>query len=311
MKPLCKILPALLALLLFAPVLGAKTKVIEKSAKKAPEWIYSAPEGCLLVNAEGPNVGAAQQAAMESLRQKIIASVASNVYTSTTSSMSSTTTNGELDETESYRHMAKMASAKLPFLQGISETKIRGTYWTRVRDEKTRREWIDYYIIYPFSRAEADELVRQFEQTDRSYSESLDELEASLGQIGAVSEVKQRISKLDEIKEWFFDDVRLSRTTTLQSRYRDLYKTLLPVVSGPDSRGAWHITATIGGNPVRLDTAPRASSECATSIVVRPSGDGYDITANTTDCLPEELNTIELLLRIDGHRYNSTITIHP
>ena len=53
----------------------ADTKVIEKSAKKAPEWLYSATDGFIVVTVEASNLGDAQQRALQLVTDRIILSV--------------------------------------------------------------------------------------------------------------------------------------------------------------------------------------------------------------------------------------------
>lgn len=60
------IAPLFLCLMVVAGV-NAKTKVIEKSAKKVPEWVYDPGNGYLLVTVDAPSLSRAQELAMETL----------------------------------------------------------------------------------------------------------------------------------------------------------------------------------------------------------------------------------------------------
>ncbi|MDE7025006.1 MAG: hypothetical protein K2O88_03895 [Paramuribaculum sp.] len=154
MKTKTQIIATVLVALMFTCGAYAKTKVIEKSAKKVPEWVYDPGEGYMLVTVDAPSLSKAQDLAMEMLTERIIESVATNVSTSTVSEISHTSSNGEISEQETFNRSARLRSANLPFLKGISHTKIQGVYWAKVRDENSKREWIEYSIRYPFSKAD-------------------------------------------------------------------------------------------------------------------------------------------------------------
>lgn len=57
----------------------AQTKVVERSAKKAPEWINTANPSALVVTVTANTIADAQVKAMAEVTERIILSVASNV----------------------------------------------------------------------------------------------------------------------------------------------------------------------------------------------------------------------------------------
>lgn len=265
-------------------------------------------EGYMLVTVDAPSLSKAQDLAMEMLTERIIESVATNVSTSTVSEISHTSSGGEISEQETFNRSARLRSANLPFLKGISHTKIQGVYWAKVRDENSKREWIEYSIRYPFSKADLRELTDQFDALESDSDQKLTRLENDIDRIESVDQIKEAITQLEALESYFFDDVRLKKATGLKSRYRGLYKNLVINVTDRPN-GVYHVNAVINGRAVRLTTAPRPSSECASQIKVTPAGDGFDITCNTDDCLPEEDNYIDLLLRIDGNKYTARIQL--
>ena len=60
----------------------AQTKVVERSAKKAPEWINTANPSALVVTVTANTIADAQVKAMAEVTERIILSVASNVSVS-------------------------------------------------------------------------------------------------------------------------------------------------------------------------------------------------------------------------------------
>ena len=56
----------------------AQTKVVERSAKKAPEWVNTANPSALVVTVTANTIADAQVKAMAEVTERIILSVASN-----------------------------------------------------------------------------------------------------------------------------------------------------------------------------------------------------------------------------------------
>lgn len=88
-----RLLTILFAAIVLATTASADTKIIDKSAKKAPEWLGTATEGFLVVTVRANSLADAQSKALDEITERIIKSVASNVTVSQTNVASEVTTN--------------------------------------------------------------------------------------------------------------------------------------------------------------------------------------------------------------------------
>ena len=282
----------------------ADTKVIEKSAKKAPEWLYSATDGFIVVTVEASNLGDAQQRAIQLVTERIILSVATSVSVSQDNEISSVSTDGSVAEKESFKRVSRMKSANLPFLKGISSSKIKDIYWIKLQDKATKAEHYEYSVKYPYSKTEQLQLVDEFERLDASKNQEYETLKNKLDNIESIEEIKQGILQLNSLKEYFFDNVRLSQVNALTEQYKALYNAI--TLSGHLSEaGKYEIQMLLNGKPVKVATVPKVTSNCASQIRVNPSGNKFVITYDAIDCLGDEENFINVQFRINGKRIES------
>ena len=282
----------------------ADTKVIEKSAKKAPEWLYSATDGFIVVTVEASNLGDAQQRALQLVTERIILSVATSVSVSQDNEISSVSTDGSVAEKESFKQVSRMKSANLPFLKGISPSKIKEIYWIKLQDKTTKAEHYEYSVKYPYSKTEQLQLVDEFERLDASKNQEYETLKNKLDNIESIEEIKQGILQLNSLKEYFFDNVRLSQVNALTEQYKALYNAI--TLSGKLSEaGKYEIQMLLNGKPVKVATVPTVTSNCASQIKVVPSGKKFIVTYDAIDCLGDEENFINVQFRINGKRIES------
>lgn len=296
-----KRLTILMCALLLAVGVAAQTKVIDKSAKKAPEWLNTAVDDYLIVTVTAQSLADAQTKALAEVTERIIQSVASNVTVSARNEMSEVNTNGSIDSKDAYTRISKMKSANLPFLKGISSTKVEDVYWLKLQDKSTKKEYYEYSVKYPFSRAEQAGLVKQFEELDAEKVAQYEALEQKINEIESVEEIGSCIAQLDALIEYFFDEVRLTQAKGLQKRYRQLYDAL--TVTGTFvEEGTYRCQVLLEGNPVKVSVRPKVTSNCAGQLSVRPSEGAFIITYDAIDCLPEEENFLDILFRIGGKK---------
>ena len=299
-----KRLTAMICLALVAICAFADTKVIEKSAKKAPEWLYSATDGFIVVTVEASNLGDAQQRALQLVTERIILSVATSVSVSQDNEISSVSTDGSVAEKESFKQVSRMKSANLPFLKGISSSKIKEIYWIKLQDKATKAEHYEYSVKYPYSKTEQLQLVDEFERLDASKDQEYETLKNNIDNIESVEQIKQSILQLNSLKEYFFDNVRLSQVDALTEQYKALYSSI--TLSGTlVEDGKYEIQMLLNGKPVKVATVPKVTSNCASEIRVIPSGTKFVITYNAIDCLGDEENFIDVQFRINGKRVES------
>lgn len=287
----------------------AQDKVVERSAKKTPEWLNQANDGAFVVTVTASSLADAQVKAMTEVTERIILSVASNVSVSQRNESSEVVENGSVDSRDEFTRLSKIKSANLPFLKGISPNKIAGIYWQRMLNKKTGKGYYEYSVLYPYSRSEQLTLQAEFEALDKDMTAKYEQLEQKLNNIEAVEDIKTAITELDALKAYFFDDVRLEQVDGLKKRYRQLYDAL-SLTGEFVKHGEYHCQLLLKGMPVKVSTVPTLKSNCASQLNVRPTADGkFVITYDDSDCIEDEENFINVQLRLDGKRLSHKFSL--
>lgn len=290
---------AVLCLLTALPVTAAAYKVIEKSDKKAPEWLYKQPEGTILVEIEAPTLGKAQADAETEIARRIIASVATNIRQSSQYTATQTSDGDDVRSQENFTSSVETAAASLPFLTGISISKALGTYWEKREDKTTKQRTVTLSVLYPLTHEELASMTAEFEAADSEKSQELASLKADIDKVTTSDEINAAVAQLKTLQEYFFDSVRKAEARNLGKRYSDLYKELtLSGTFGGGNRLTCRIT--LDGRPFRLTARPELTANCASALTATFAADGYsfDVTYSTDDCLSTEENWIEVSFRL-------------
>lgn len=197
--------------LLLAAGMNAQTKVMEKSAKKVPGWMNTAVDDYLIVSVTAGSLAEGQSKVLQEITERIIQAVANNVSVSKENVLSEVNTDGNIESSDAFMQVSKMKSANLPFLKGISLSNVEEIYWEKVQDKSTKKEYYNYSVKYPFSKAEQRKLVAEFEALDAEKVAQYKALEQKVHSIESVDEIKQAVLELNTLSEYFFDAVRLSQ----------------------------------------------------------------------------------------------------
>lgn len=296
-----KALLAIVALVILPLGMAAQMKVYEKSAKRVPDWVNTAVEDYLVVAVSGETMEQARQKALDEVTEQIIRAVSNNVTVTQMNVMSETVTAEGVESKDVYSYLSKTRSANLPYLKGISMSKAEETYWQKLRDKKAGTERVDFWVKYPFPSYELEELIEQFEKLDASKVQQYEAVESELTSVSSVEQIGRNIATLESLAQYFFDDVRTKEVEGLIKQYQALYGAL-SVSGSSDAPGRYRCQLMLEGRPVSFSSRPKVTSNCASALDVQPDGGGFVVTYDSSDCLDDEENYVDIVFRIDGKR---------
>ncbi len=285
-------------------------KIIDRSANKVPQWIYTEPEDCIVVETEAPNLSEAKDRAIEELIRRVITSVALNVEHTSVSKSSFENNNGNVNESESSLFNTQTAAARIPYIKGISLTEARDTYWEKCREKKTNRIFFRYCLLYPLSKNELRKMRDEFHAEDTKKDNQLKELKKNLNNVSSASDIENAVSELEVLKGYFIDNSRRSEAEGLQKNYKQLYKGLTLEVKNKTSN-SFDIIVLLDGKPFKVSGIPVLKANCASRLEASPLPDttGFKITFDNIDCLEEEDNWIDVNLKMRETRLSKKIFI--
>ncbi len=302
----CLVGLALLTLCVYA----GSYKVLEKSDRRAPEWIGETGNGYIVTEVSAQTLGECEAKTLDELTSYILRSIAVNLSENITSDKTKQRTDDEVSYTETFVKQTKMRSAQLPFLSDISLSKVSDVYWEKRQDKKTKEVSYMYSALYPFSESQMRTLRNKFEAIDKEKVDKLSSLQQQLSSITDFQQIKQAEADLDELLGYFFDDVRLAQVRNVQKLYNDLYNQM-SLHSEWVAKDTYQCQLMLQGRKIACAVMPRLRAKCATQLEVISLDGGYRVTCNTLDCLPEEDNTIDVTLSLGKKtlRYKITLII--
>ena len=157
----------IILLLAVLPLIGFAQKdykLVEQSPKNKPSWLTNGNTfGAFLIQANKvATLEEAQNNVMSSLMSQVASSIAVQVVGEIEKNIDWTVVELEGKTQEQYLEQVKnnttLKIAKLPALQGFSITKAE-VYWEKYQNKKTKEYSYDYYMLYPFSSYELEELI--------------------------------------------------------------------------------------------------------------------------------------------------------
>ncbi len=238
---------------------------------------------------------------MENVKSRVIESVAEYISSSSTHSTSQSTKDGHTELSDLFMSNLRTASANMPFIKGISSSKVADSYWEKRQDKATGETTYFYAMKYPFPESELRELIAEFERRDREMSDKYAALETALPRVGSTDEIDRAIASLEPLIAYFFDDVRRTAAVSLQASYRKLYDQIMirPVDEKP---GRYEFAFLLGGKEITTPVKPVLKSETLTQLRYEPSGSNYVILYDYTYCEKYVPNEIQVSFRF-GNRY--------
>lgn len=282
-------------------VCAQQYKVVEKSDKKAPVWYESSEADYLVASAVDADMEAARQQCLESVRRQIIQAVAQNVEFSEKTLMKQTTGTGdEITEfINTYTAEGSVQAASVPFLKGISLSKVQGSYWEKRQDKKTKVITYAYAIRYPFPKSELNALVREFDRRDQEMESKLGEIEGKMNQMQSLEEIDQTMNQLQPVVAYFFDKTRKERAQGVLNGYRKL-STYISVEGKQSSDNVYILWLNLQGRKITASALPSLKSNCASQLQAVAKGQDVVVTYDNIDCLEDEENFIEAIFRLNG-----------
>lgn len=298
---------ALIALLLFAARgVQAKIKITDRSAKKTPVWVNSSQPEYIITSAIAGDLETARNLCLENVRRYVIESVAENVKSTTEGYINQQSINNEivhfLDE---YTNTYQTQAADVPFLKGISASRIEEYYWEKREDKSNKSVSYLYAIKYPFPRIELKQMIYEFEKRDAEIYGKYTTLLGQIDQIASLEQIDRAILELGPVIDYLFDDTRKNAATSLRERYRALYNNVT-FRENSNILGEYRFSLMLDGKPITTSQRLSTQADCAEKVTAESRGEEIVVKYNYDNCLFNDKNSVTVTLRIGGKPVKNT-----
>ncbi len=287
----------------------AKVKVVDSSSKRAPEWNNGTSEESIIASTVSEiSLDDAKRRAVEQIKIKVIESIAQNINHSSLSKIEQKS--GDEDSfTDEFKSALLLNSAKLPFISGISESKIEAFYWAVHEDSKSKSRSYIYSIKYPLKHAEVEEFIRKFELLDNEKAQELEMLEEGYANLSSIDNISEAISKCEELDAYFFDSARRAKVKSVKEKYTSLYSRI-SVVTRSEELGRATVALQIGDRVISATSSPTAryDREAIHNLKITPMAGSFEISYDPTFCEERLPYVISLSVPVGVRRVNHEIT---
>lgn len=272
-------------------------KVLERSEKKTPLWVGCSGEGFICVSATDADMEEARKSCMRSVKEEIIQSIAVNVVSESKLYMQNKESNGVEEFVQEFMSNSTTQAATLPFLTGISISNVTNTYWEKIQDKTTKQIKYMVAVKYPLSSNTLDKYRAEFLALDNKMVKQTEELEARVEAISSVKDIDNGIAKAEEMVSYFFDSRRKKWAEGILSKYK-IIPTRLSVHGKAGRDNNYMVWIELDGRKITPSGNPKLTSNCAGNLKFKRNGQDYLVTYDTSDCLDDEQNSIEVSFKI-------------
>lgn len=287
----------IILLLLVIPFVGFSQKdfkLVEQSSKNKPNWIYANQMDTYMIQANmAASIEEAQDMVMTSLLDRIASSVAVVVASESTKETDWTVVNDKDSYVESIKASTTLKVAKMPALQGISLSKAE-VYWERYMNKKTKESYYDYYILYPFSQFELQDLINTYNAQEKAYNDKIESYKNSLAEKNSVDQILTDINDMKTLmKEFDEADSKYGNIKNIISLYEKTISNIYIDVL-ENENGKLVIQLKYDEKVMETKSLPKLKSECARDFSKKHNGDKIELTFNTFDCYEQDDNYVEI-----------------
>lgn len=303
-----------LILILFGVSIDAlaqvKYKVLERSSKKAPQWVNGMEKQYIITSSINSNAEKAKELCLEAVKTRIIEAVAQNIQSSTESSINQSTVNNKISSfIDEFSSTLKTQAANIPFVTNISYSNVEDYYWEKRRNKETDNETYFYSIKYPFPAGELRKMIDIFNQQDAEMNNKLENIENSFNSIKSVEEIDIAITNLRALEKYFFDDVRLNRTKSAIKNFNSIYEKI-SIHRVSNKLGGEEFALMYGDNFISYTKPPKVKANTAYEISTNKKGDIWEVKYNYSTCYADEENYIDVSWNINNRGIKNRFYIH-
>jgi hypothetical protein len=269
----------------------AQYSVADKSGKK-PDWTMSMEKGFVVGIGNGPVIEDAKENAMVNVKAQIVTSVADFISSSTVSKSSEITANKISELYQSFSNVIKTQSGKRDFLQGVSAANVVAFYWEKQVDKQSKAVKYQYFVKYPFSQFDLDDLVTDFKMKDQQLTDEMNKVLALLDTYTTIEELIQCQSQLSKLEQIFIDE-RKSKCQVGIERCRALLASTYIADAGSEL-GKVRFSIKIGDKVVRSAKVPVITSQCGKIEDRRLGVEVCEIAYRYDECYDEPGNNVKV-----------------
>ncbi|HCT31219.1 MAG TPA: hypothetical protein DIW31_10935 [Bacteroidales bacterium] len=284
-----KFLLLAVALISVAGMSLAQDKIIQKSGKQ-PKWVNNLEKDYIITVGRGATSQEAQQNALTMVKERIVSSVAENVKAKSELKKEEANYNNNISVfLEKFASSTTTESGKVPFLQGISLSKVQEFYWEKLQG-KDKKEYFYYHLKYPFPEFELQKLVSDYKMRDNELTRQLEDLVSQAENVESVEQAEKNIGELRVLTDYFMDG-RKNQAELGITRYNSILSSI-ELVEVESNLGELKYSLRLGTRTITTVKKPVTKSECARITSTINNQDSWLVKYDYSNCYEDPENNI-------------------
>lgn len=294
-------------------------KLVEQFPKDKPSWLTDGMhKGYYMIQANRMlTIEDAQNAVRSSLLNNIASSVSVIVTGETIDVIDWDLVELDGKTKEEYVQIIETNTttkiANMPALQGVSLSKA-DVYYERYVHKKTKESYYDYYILYPFSDIELQELIDTYNAQEKAVNDKIDNYKNILGGIDEIDVLLEKILEMKNMKEEYKDDyTKCNDLESIIEMYNGVVNNIyVEVVDNynNDDQGTLVIQLKYAEKIMKTKSLPQLRSGCARDFTKKHDSNRIVVTFNTFDCYEQDDNYVEVRFSFGKKKLSKKISIN-
>ena len=291
-------------------------KLVEQNPKSKPGWLTNGNKmGAFMIQANKvATLEEAQNNVMASLLSQVASSIAVQVVGEIEKNIDWTVVELEDKTQEQYLEQVKnnttLKIVKMPALQGFSITKAE-VYWEKYQHKKTKEYCYDYYMLYPFSSYELEELIAAYNAQEKAINDKIDNFRNILDEIESIDVMLENINEMKSmIQEYGEDDVtKYNKLKNNISLYENVIGNIYIDVLQNEA-GKLVVQLKYDEKVLKTKSLPQLKGDCARDFTKKHNGNLIEIGFNTFDCYEQDDNYVEIKFNFGKKRVVNKVLIN-
>ncbi len=291
-------------------------KLVEQNPKSKPGWLTNGNKmGAFMIQANKvATLEEAQNNVMASLLSQVASSIAVQVVGEIEKNIDWTVVELEDKTQEQYLEQIKnnttLKIVKMPALQGFSISKAE-VYWEKYQHKKTKEYCYDYYMLYPFSSYELEELIAAYNAQEKAINDKIDNFRNILDEIESIDVMLENINEMKSmIQEYGEDDVtKYNKLKNNISLYENVIGNIYIEVLQNEA-GKLVVQLKYDEKVLKTKSLPQLKGDCARDFTKKHNGNLIEIGFNTFDCYEQDDNYVEIKFNFGKKRVVNKVLIN-
>ncbi|MFC2104918.1 hypothetical protein ACFLS4_06160, partial [Bacteroidota bacterium] len=255
---------------------------------------YLIGEGC------GNDYNEAKYEALQMVKEKIVSSVAQNISFEQNIEVNETRYKRAIEFLEEYTSKTTSKAGNRAYLQGISLSKATDFYWEKQRENRVEK--VFYYIKYPFTELDIQDLIVEWEEQEVQLTQRLDTLQFHRNGHNTVESIIAEIEELQYLSDFFVDQRKAVAEISIKNLENRL--NAIQIISKTDSLGLYKYQLQLGEDPIKTMQKPTIESNCADINEVEIKDQFGSIKYSFDKCKVEENNFLEIMYLFEEWKLN-------